>query len=315
MSTDKGKGKDKSSASKQTPNSKEDEDPSMLSRIAASANGLTRNISSGPSNNDSMVASLANSGKGHSSSSSGSTASTWTANSIKQNPNHVLPNGLASVKSGHSEEHERVSEQEFASFLDGIDTFTPSEPSGTMGVDSYKDIGATWGQAWAHAQTIEPQESVSSAAPNRTVAEQEAQDGQEVLDLLSSTGWISKEFEALPEDQAPEDYTWGLSPEQISQIKIMTRHLGIPVSHMGVDINHPLNLVPELDTESREHWKWIVEWEGVLTRYSDEVWGSLLPLVQEARQEVEEIREQYTIPERPTAVRRLEAILGHLRRS
>jgi hypothetical protein len=64
--------------------------------------------------------------------------------------------------------------------------------------------------------------------------------------------------------------------------------------------------------EAREHWR--EQWEGVLTRYTDEVWGGLLPLVKQAREEIEEMRNVGTVREKPTALRRLEAILGHLQK-
>jgi hypothetical protein len=51
-----------------------------------------------------------------------------------------------------------------------------------------------------------------------------------------------------------------------------------------------------------------------LTSYADEVWGGLMPLVKEARKEVEEIEIGGMTSEKPTALRRLEAILGHLQR-
>jgi len=51
-----------------------------------------------------------------------------------------------------------------------------------------------------------------------------------------------------------------------------------------------------------------------LTRYTDEVWGGLLPLVRQARQEMEEMGNEGSVKEKPTALRRLEAILGHLQK-
>jgi len=58
---------------------------------------------------------------------------------------------------------------------------------------------------------------------------------------------------------------------------------------------------------------WRTQWEGVLGRYTDEVWGDLLPLVREARKEVEDIIEGKGTEE-PVALRRLKGILGHLQR-
>lgn len=74
-----------------------------------------------------------------------------------------------------------------------------------------------------------------------------------------------------------------------------------PAAHGAVDAGNPLNLVSEeFDWEA---------WEGVLTGYADEVWGGLLPLVREARREVEEGKGEV---EQSKALRRLGAVLGHL---
>ncbi|TGO59679.1 hypothetical protein BOTNAR_0158g00010 [Botryotinia narcissicola] len=68
--------------------------------------------------------------------------------------------------------------------------------------------------------------------------------------------------------------------------------------------------------KAKEEWK--SDWEGVLQGYTDEVWGGLIPLVREAREElkVEEQkgdggqgREMGNLK----ALRRLGAVLGHLR--
>jgi len=89
--------------------------------------------------------------------------------------------------------------------------------------------------------------------------------------------------------------------------------LPLPEPHLGVAAEHPLNLKPSFEgeaTEAREHWR--EQWEGVLTAYTDEVWGGLLPLVKQARQEMEGARVDGLVSEKPTALRRLEAILSHL---
>lgn len=311
MSSNKGKGKGKAPApSTEDANNTEDNTQSILSRIGASASGLTRSVFSAPNNNDPAIATLANSGKGSSSSNSGTGSSAWAESSKSSQPSYAQAGGSASVKVGHGEEHVRQSEEEFSSFLNGIDSFSLSEPSGNIGVDSYKDIGSTWGEAWARAQTVEAQEVVNPNLTRSAVAEQEALDGQSVLDLLSSPGWISQGYEALPEDVAPEDYDWGFTQDQISQIRAMTCHLTPPEPYTVKDADHPLNLIPNLGVERRAQW--IEQWESVLTRYADEVWGGLLPLVKEARKEVKEMRVDETISEEPTALRRLQAILGHL---
>ncbi len=53
-------------------------------------------------------------------------------------------------------------------------------------------------------------------------------------------------------------------------------------------------------------------WLDLLNRYQDEVWGDILPLVQEAREEAKAAKEQ--IPEDQPATRRLRMLLKHLER-
>ncbi|QSZ32884.1 hypothetical protein DSL72_002465 [Monilinia vaccinii-corymbosi] len=73
--------------------------------------------------------------------------------------------------------------------------------------------------------------------------------------------------------------------------------------------------------QGNEMEKWKSDWEGVLNGYTDEVWGGLLPLVKEAREELEgkeegnEEEEGKRKSERGElmALKRLELVLGHLR--
>lgn len=87
-------------------------------------------------------------------------------------------------------------------------------------------------------------------------------------------------------------------------------------THAGVvDAEHPLNLIPQYGDGDGDGGleAWREQWEGVLTRYTDEVWGGLLPLVREARREVEGMRKGgESGAEKSVALRRLGAILGHL---
>ena len=313
MSDRKGKGKGRASDDdSEIASPSNNSDSSMLSRIGASASGLARSALTTPSSNemDNHAASiLASTGKGQTSVYGVSGSSAWIESSKRSLHNVSQARGAPGLKLGHKEEHIRQSEDEFAAFLEGIDPTTLSGPSGSIGVDPYESIGSTWGEAWARAQTISDEKPAAAVLVSKSVAQQEARDGQEVLDLLSAPGGIVAELDAPEEED--ENYDWGLTPYQISEIRAMTRHLGPPVPHASISIDDPLNLVPNLDVQGRAQW--IEQWEGVLTRYSDEVWGGLLPLVREARQEIDEVQamDPISVTEKPAALRRLEAILGH----
>ncbi|TGO35175.1 hypothetical protein BHYA_0167g00010 [Botrytis hyacinthi] len=68
--------------------------------------------------------------------------------------------------------------------------------------------------------------------------------------------------------------------------------------------------------KAKEEWK--SDWEGVLKGYTDEVWGGLIPLVREAREELKVEEEKSDGGQGKEmgnlkALRRLGAVLGHLR--
>ncbi|OTB16072.1 hypothetical protein K445DRAFT_317702 [Daldinia sp. EC12] len=60
---------------------------------------------------------------------------------------------------------------------------------------------------------------------------------------------------------------------------------------------------------------WVSQWQGVLSSYTDEVWGELGPLVNQARKELTGLSEPYeeAPPSKLKAVRRLQQLLRHIR--
>jgi hypothetical protein len=294
----------------------EPEAPSIASRVAASASGLTRSVfrhSNGSELNSSVADSLANTGKGQSSSAGHGSA--WAESSRAQQQTTPQTTSSIAFKAGPSEEHIKQSENEFSSFLDGIDTFSPSqnlENGYSAGLnDGFRE---TWPRSQITRDGTQPRPVM-----HRTVAEQENHDGEEVLSILSAPGGINTPLEAPREDD--EDYDWGLTQEQISQLRAMTKDiLPPPETHIAISPDHPLNLVPQVEETTFIHGQsqtsveaWREQWQDVLTRYTDEVWGGLLPLVREARKEVEGFQSGESPTMQPKALRRLEAILGHLR--
>lgn len=288
-------------------------DSSMVSRVAASATGLARSAFASPGGNhlsQSTAAALANAGKGQSSEAAGS--STWAESSRASHQATPQTGSSNAFRPSQNEEHIRQSEQEFSSFLDGIDAFTPSQD---LADGHPEDPSGGFNGAWTQSQpTVFPPE-------HRTIAEQEGHDGDDVLAILSSPDEIDPSFEVPPEDIPMEDYDWGLAPEQLTQLRAITKDLlPAPEPHAVPSPHNPLNLLPRADQtnlvngESRESVEaWRDQWEDVLTRYSDEVWGGLLPLVKEARKEVEELQSGEGPTMQPKALRRLGAVLGHLR--
>lgn len=317
MSSDKGKGRAKDDEAANRTRSDRPQDPSIVSRVAASASGLARSALASPNGNElnqSAAAALADSGKGRASSTGGSSA--WAESSrVSEQPNLRMSSSNA-FRPSQNEEHIRQSENEFSSFLDGIDTFTPSQ---NLDDGHSEALDGGFGGAWTRSQApsnVTP----SRPAGYRTVADQERHDGEEVLAILSSSEEMNAPFEPLPEDD--ENYDWDLTQEQLSELRAMTKDIFPPPEpHETISPNNPLNLVPHVDDTDfiNAHSQaavdaWRDQWQDVLTRYADEVWGGLLPLVKEARKEVEELQSGEEPTVQPKALRRLGAILGHLRK-
>ncbi|TVY23879.1 hypothetical protein LHYA1_G006146 [Lachnellula hyalina] len=332
MDSEKGKGKASAPPSKDPENapSKPPENLSLLSRVTASASGLTRSALTAPNASEiTAAAAFSSSAKGTSSragTGSGSSGSAYadSSKSAQLHPSQSAgPGSGTSFRAGHSDEHAVQSEKEFSAFLDGIDSFQPSESPVTgydisIGKDENESTSNALAEAWTKAQSPARMNPPSSRLfQHTTVMEQESRDGEDVLGLLSSAPSNSHEqFEAPEPGTEEQEYDWGLSAEQKTELRAMTKKLvGFAPAEQHTDIvdaGHSLNLIPQ--TQSVDLLAWREQWEGVLTRYTNEVWGGLLPLVREARREVEEMRDRSGDggTEKSVALRRLGAILGHL---
>lgn len=312
---------------------------SVLNRVAASAIGLTRSAFGATNSNevkDSAAAALATSGKGQGQPSSSGHGSVWAESSqtSRQQPSQGAQQpGRQVFRSSHQEQHTASAEAEFSSFLDGIDTFGPSTEDGTRPVLNDEDT-----EAFGSAPTAQVSGHNSEPYQFRSVEEQESRDGEAVLDILSERRQEVDYF--APQNIEDEIEEWRLTDDQTAKIQALVKDL-FPSSdmHTGTDVSHPLNLQPDTfrssdmstwlpDEYAQESYSqfgqvlpqeeasrlWIEQWEGVLTRYADEVWGGLLPLVREAREEIEEIKKaEDPVDHRPKALRRLGQVLAHFR--
>ncbi|XMA10468.1 hypothetical protein WAI453_003259 [Rhynchosporium graminicola] len=313
MSSSKGKGR----AERLKDDSKQEssiQDSSILSRVAASATGLTRNAftTSNPSElNQQAAAALSSSNKTQSIPNPGTSSNTWAESSRSS---QAQPNSQASssgLRTGHSEQHSQLSEAEFSSFLNGIDSFVPSESFGE--IPASETSGIFDFQPWE----LSPDSRPLYQPANRTVKQQEQQDGSDVLAILSDPAPLDSLMEEPPPlDEDDENYDWGLAPAQITKLRELTKELlPAPPQHAHASVNNPLNLISEYQGQESAREQYIEEWEGVLYRYADEVWGGLAPLVREAREEVKDAKSSLDTEHRGRemkAVRRLESILGHL---
>ncbi|KAI9702077.1 MAG: hypothetical protein M1836_001421 [Candelina mexicana] len=167
-------------------------------------------------------------------------------------------------------------------------------------------------------------------------------DGAEVVALLSdpnlSIEGTPPSFFPIAEDQVNTDnlFRLGTSQWELEAKEALGTKLPAAPNHNTPSPSNPLNLIPnrnwyetellvspsngdkgkenyathlQPDTTIKEYYS---AWAGVLSRYTDEVWGDLLPLVEEARADINQTLEEEHILE-PKAAARLEMILRHLR--
>ncbi|MCJ1378359.1 hypothetical protein MMC17_001457 [Xylographa soralifera] len=171
-----------------------------------------------------------------------------------------------------------------------------------------------------------------------------AGDGAEVVDLLSDPRAFVDELPPDPsiDPQFFDDYPKSWKPDDVDRINFSRIGNGLtaPPVHHSPSPTNPLNFLPDFDfgysfvnkdlmiTVSAEPMT--IEngisskssadpssanfepWLDVLTRYQDDVWGDMLPLVKEARAEINIISAKSgTAPENRPAIRRLGMLLGH----
>lgn len=308
IGADKRKGKEKAAPSQRTEPvaSAAGAGDSLLSRIANSTVGLANSLLSGTPSSTSLLASSV-SGKG-STSASADSGLHHAESSVQFRPNVAAP--AEPFRGSQVQGHVAAEEAAFSDFLDSTPVFQPS---------GLGEVESTW-----HMSSTEVTRSVplNDGPPTySSVVDQERHDGEAVISLLMDSN------EHLPESL--EDDV--LSPEEKENLRRALFGQASDPERQNVDWNHVLNFIPDylrleepnmdsyMDTglsDPAEAWHgWVGQWEDVLTRYNDEVWGDLGSLVQEARQEVQQLaqaQQDGPVPETP-ALRRLRAILGHLR--
>jgi len=339
MVEDKGKGRandiqDATSKNDRAPAEVPDQ-ASIFSKITSSAAGLASSAFSAPNSNeinDGRTA-LPGDSKSLPLGMSGTTSAAESSSGANQS---VRLSGITptAFKGEHLEQHVRQMESEFSSFLDGTEQFMPtpdavSQLNGNYIQNDGNDSFAPTQNAFLRS-TIQTQQSSSEPAlhlgNDLSFHEQELLDGADVIGLLTRPSSMDEIMEF--DDADIEDSDLQLTPDQIARIRSITNRFFPPARpQIAPPIEHPLNLHPELDVSSTdnnhshmdrydEDARRIItaQWDDVLTGYTDEVWGGLLPLVKEARQEVEAIKAGDNPDVPPKALRRLGLIFKHLQK-
>lgn len=181
------------------------------------------------------------------------------------------------------------------------------------------------------AGALKPSQREEGDRTYTTVQDAQAHDGADVLAILDDFNPNELDY-FKPQTIEEEVEDWKLTPEQYDLAKKLAHEL-----HLRPLPDHPSNLLPQAfqDEEKQEYLpeeyafesfshlgevlpageakeKWIEQWEGVLNRYQDEVWGGMAPLVKEAIVEVEQMKVEGTEGRQPKALARLGLVLGHI---
>lgn len=312
--SDDAKGKGKGIATKDNTKGAEEQsiDESFASRLGRSAVGLSKSVLQGAPTTDGLT-NFASSGKSGASSTN-SQPETWAQGTSSRAASGSGPaggnGGGAAFRSIQTSAHIAAEEQAFSTFLDNTSVLAQTEP---VGLDEP-----------LHAATPGPPASASygqaKPAVTSSVAEQEERDGVEVVRLLSQA-----------DDEIPAyDGDVTISKPEMDSLRQALFENGT-VQTSAADWNNLLNFVPDFlrnepESLASSHMQlgvvdtsqagqlWLEEWNRVLTGYTDEVWGDLGDLVQEARNEIEQIKDQQETPRAdPKALRRLRTILTRVR--
>jgi len=290
---EKGKGKEKAEDQPAA------ETGSFLSRAAGSAVGLGASLFAGPRGSGD-VPDIGPSEKGRPSvpaptPSSGDTSSVYRSSE---------PGPVAGFRRQQHIGHDPEPEKDFSRFL--------------CHSGAYADSGV---------RGASPDEYASGGTFSAITA-QEQRDGADVVNLLSRMN------DGFPDQIAGSD----MPDEELAGLRRALFETG---ETRTTEWNNVLNFIPDFVRPDASgvygeegSWKaaetrstlglspspettrvWVEQWTDVLTRYNDEVWGDLRPLVREAREELKNLSEGGQDGRRATttALQRLRQVLGHIR--
>ncbi|KAK1769891.1 hypothetical protein QBC33DRAFT_529485 [Phialemonium atrogriseum] len=316
----KRQGKKPQSGPDQAGNSEVIPDESVIGRITSSAAGLAGAVLGGPSSNAALAASL--SGEKGQASTANDSAQRVGESSVQWQPG---PSRVASFRPSQSQAHVAAEEAAFASFLDNDgNILQAAEPTDAMD------------RAWQPREAM-PNSGDSAGDLNAysSVTEQQKHDGQAVVTLLSEGGDAIFPGEIEDESMTPQESEglrralFGDAPDAAVPSEEWDNVLNFVPEYLRLGVNArywedvPSNSQKERETsvhvgvsDPGQAWQvWVGQWSDVLTRYTDEVWGDLSSLVEQARSEVAQLDDAKPedSPPQTKALRRLRAILGHLR--
>lgn len=217
--------------------------------------------------------------------------------------------------------HGQVAFDEFLAGLHGFDHEVESAHDGPLSSGDQR-LGFPLGIAEDNLLLIQERETLRMQGHNQGLADQDV-DGAAVVALLSDPLFaLDTEFsntmvsEGRKEPNWETLQTWKGPNKPDDDLHTSNTFALVP------DFSAPWNLAhASLTTQKGIHegencldsrYGDVQPWFDILHLYHDEVWGEILPLVQEAREELKKNNESKTRLHNGPAIRRLEMVLQHL---
>ena len=184
-------------------------------------------------------------------------------------------------------------------------------------------MGVWMGPAEYNVPRVQNAKICKTQSKNQSLAERNG-DGAAVVALL-----LDPTFAA---DEGPRStLAWetdGIEGQKGKRMQSRKREESIDVLHTSnslsliPDFGPPSTLFPAFLATQRDNYRKqgclkqgpgdVQSWIDILDRYHDEVWGDMLPLVQESRQELKMANENKTCLQSGRAIQRLKMIMQHL---
>lgn len=177
-------------------------------------------------------------------------------------------------------------------------------------------------EAFAAGETSKPNlyttDVLDAPRKDKSVMEQEALDGSDVVEFLSQP-----ETGDLPISEVPEE----MSPFEVARLQAALFGSGSswpfwdrllnfsPAFVVGVEgCGRDVDSYMGTSDAGLARSTWLRHWNDVLSSYTDEVWGDLGPLATEAKEELQQYTQtQESLEASTTALNRLRLILNHVR--
>ncbi|MCJ1351866.1 MAG: hypothetical protein MMC33_001850 [Icmadophila ericetorum] len=303
-------------------------DETMANRIGTSASKLLKSTILQPTAIDvssALASSSSSASKGESSSSRGYQPASEEGS--KEHNAHLVSQGL------HQDDGTVLKKESFRSQPSDLaqsefDAFTAQN-------SSVGDPHTLYQEIVPHSSVFEAAQQASFQGPSRLSESQNInhRDGEEVVNLLANPEFVLEYAPPVADDLDSESHFEDLF-DVPSSTPISSRQLGtasrsnslsfVPkfeASYFSVKgEKHASATTPieEVNVSTLKHcggYEELDPWIDVLTRYHDEVWGSHLPLVQKAREEIKEAMNGTNAQANDfAALRRLAMVLGHFER-